>query len=80
MDNINLLDAAKAYKRPAKKMRGRLGKLARHVEVIKYLRSARHFTFHEITSFFVANGIKVTDATVMKTWKQRAKIRTRLAS
>jgi len=40
--------------------RGRKSILVPHAETIRYLRSAKHFSFREIHSFFQTTGVKCT--------------------
>lgn len=55
---IDIFSAAKAWKKPSSKKKGRVSVLQAHIKVIRYLRSSRHFSYKEIHQFFLSNGIK----------------------
>ena len=57
--HAHIMEAARNWK-PTNRGRGRVSVLQKHIDTIRYLRSARKMSYKNITEFFNANGVKVS--------------------
>ncbi len=68
--NEKIMEMARNWKPPQKKIPGRKSKLEPYIETFRYMRSARHLTYKEIHSFVLDAGIKVSYPTFIHFMKK----------